>query len=707
MAKIKNDPNRIALILPYYGMVPSYFSCFLQSIEGRSFDVLFISDHDFYGRVPPNFLQIRLGFNELAEKVRAKLGSDAMLDTPYKLCDYKPLYGYLFEEYIRSYEYFAFGDCDVIFGKKIDEQIARLIDADYDVMSFRKYWISGSFCVLRNTQLLRELPFRASNLKEILRSRECQCFDELCGNWFGALKSGEMSIKDCENRKDSFSAVVWRSDDIKLFHEDLMCEDALNDSWIRVIDGRVWHGGEEVPAFHFINAKRSSAFASGWNRGGLKSKYVISRYGRFPAERVPWWGVVRVPISRIKAFCKRAANEGIVKTITQKVVCMWPSTRRSRDYVGIRTIPVGYLFSNYGTFLQHFALREKLRRMGFHTIRLPRDESRLGTLWIYNFCRLVIRLFRDVVLRRDVDSARAKMRIFARANKFISEFNRFIGHTIDRKAVKRCRFAIAGSDQVFSGYDGYNFMTDISEDVDVFSYAASADWTAAKLSDDWRQKAQSALQRFREISVREEAGATLLKEFLPNRDIQVLCDPVMLLTADDFRRSFKLVSSKQKRVLLCYFLNLKSPDEIDFESLRRYSKGANLELIIVASDNTECFVPRDLLKAPSPREFLQLLDDAEIVVTNSFHGTVLSMIFNRRFIVLYQGDCKGSGQNIRIESILKKFSLSEFASDANKLPKRLSQLAEVDYDWAKINLDIVNFATDSEMWLAKQLRKVC
>lgn len=697
------NTNRIVLILPYYGKLPPYFAYFLKSVEGRCFDVLFISDCNICGRVPPNFIQIRLCFNEFVEKIRSKLEFDIALESPYKLCDYKPLYGYILEEYIKDYEYFAFGDCDVVFGKKMDEEIARLIEADYDVMSFRKHWISGSFCILKNKLIIRELPFRATNLKEILQSSTCQCFDELCGNWFEELKRGEKTVLDCERVKDSFSAVVWRSRDIKFFHEDLMCENALVDAWIRVAGERVWLKREEVPAFHFINAKRSSAFASGWNGCGLKSQYVISRLGRFSTKRIPWWGAIRIPISRLMTFCRRAAKEGFVETIVRKVAQLRTSSPQSGIYVGVRTIPVEYLFSNYGTFLQHFALREKLKAKGFKTLRLPRKESWLDSIGTFRLCKLVARVLKDLLICWNSDSAKRRIRSFVRANKFMREFKSFIGRTIDIGAVDRCRIAIAGSDQVFSGYDGYNFLTDVPQEVPVISFAASADWTASKLSDDWRRKAQSSLRRYRAISVREEDGASLVKELLGERDIPTHCDPVMLLTADDYRKRFDLRTCNRRDVLLCYFLNLRSKDEINFNSLRRYSQDKGLKLIIVASDNTERFIPKDLLLSPSPKEFLQMFEDAELVVTNSFHGTVLSMIFNRRFITLYQKDYMGSGQNVRIESILKRFSLLELATDADTLPRWLSRVGDIDCDWVEINSRVQEFASRSEIWLYNQL----
>ncbi len=84
-------------------------------------------------------------FNRLASRV---FSIQVSVSSPYKLCDFKPMYGILFQEYIRDYEFWAFGDMDLVYGD-LTHFLTPLM-RENDVVSCRKGWVSGSLCVLRN-----------------------------------------------------------------------------------------------------------------------------------------------------------------------------------------------------------------------------------------------------------------------------------------------------------------------------------------------------------------------------------------------------------------------------------------------------------------------------------------------------------------------------------------------------------------------------
>lgn len=124
--------NKLALIIPYFGKLPQYMQLFWNSCAyNKEVDFfLFTDDISVNQHILPNnvFVYIR-SFEEIKKLFRTKLSDDQLyLETPYKLCDYKPTYGLVFQEYISSYDYWGHCDIDLIFGdimkflRKIDYQ---------------------------------------------------------------------------------------------------------------------------------------------------------------------------------------------------------------------------------------------------------------------------------------------------------------------------------------------------------------------------------------------------------------------------------------------------------------------------------------------------------------------------------------------------------------------------------------------------------
>lgn len=108
--------KRIVLINCYYGIFPDYFPLFLRSCqENSTIDFLIFTDNQ-YNELPKNVKFIKSTFEDIRNIIQSKFKFKITLDQPYKLCDYKPSYGYVFEEYIRKYDFWGYCDLDLIFG---------------------------------------------------------------------------------------------------------------------------------------------------------------------------------------------------------------------------------------------------------------------------------------------------------------------------------------------------------------------------------------------------------------------------------------------------------------------------------------------------------------------------------------------------------------------------------------------------------------
>lgn len=292
--------NRIVLILPFYGKLPGYFPLYLESLRGKNFDVLFVSDLDVV--VPQgieNVRILRLSFADVGRRIRERIEPTASLQDIRKLCDYKPMYGEIFREEIKAYDYWAFGDCDLIYGTALNALLDRILAQTPDIVSLRARWISGGFCLLRNSEKMRGLFRRADDWRGVVRVPTCCCFDECrSGEAFAALVAGKKSLEECRQEYgDGFAAVVWRSTDVKRFSEDLICESGLRHSQIAVRDGHVFLDAEEVPIFHYVGVKHRRYFSYPTKIPAARPlNYIVTDAGFFFASRmtgalrlVYWW----------------------------------------------------------------------------------------------------------------------------------------------------------------------------------------------------------------------------------------------------------------------------------------------------------------------------------------------------------------------------------------------------------------------------------
>lgn len=97
--------KRVAFVLPYYGRFPSYFQLFLDSCGGNpDFDWLVFTDDHYPYDYPDNVHVRHETFEDMRRRVMGRIDAPVNLDSPYKLCDFKPTYGLVFSEYLQEYD---------------------------------------------------------------------------------------------------------------------------------------------------------------------------------------------------------------------------------------------------------------------------------------------------------------------------------------------------------------------------------------------------------------------------------------------------------------------------------------------------------------------------------------------------------------------------------------------------------------------------
>ena len=168
-------------IIPYFGKFNNYFQLFLNSCStNENYNWLILTDDDGKYDYPKNVEVVNMKKSELEEKIKEKFPTLSInLNKAYKLCDFKPAYGYIFSEYIKDYLFWGYCDNDMIFGN-----IDHFINID-EILKYDKIGVNGHFTLYRNSKENNELFMSNSRYKYVFESEKICKFDEEFGKDFG------------------------------------------------------------------------------------------------------------------------------------------------------------------------------------------------------------------------------------------------------------------------------------------------------------------------------------------------------------------------------------------------------------------------------------------------------------------------------------------------------------------------------------------
>lgn len=169
--------KKCVLILPYFGKFNNYFPLFLKSCGmNPDFEWIIFTDNKDPYNYPDNVHKVMTTLAEVKEIAERKFGFPVCLNSAYKLCDYKPAYGFLFEEYIVGYRYWGHCDCDLIFGK-MGNFLDPLFEEGYD-----KIFAAGHLTLYKNNYDNNRRFMKPYNsrliYKEAFQTDQIYVFDE-------------------------------------------------------------------------------------------------------------------------------------------------------------------------------------------------------------------------------------------------------------------------------------------------------------------------------------------------------------------------------------------------------------------------------------------------------------------------------------------------------------------------------------------------
>ena len=172
--------KKVIFFIPYFGNLPNYFNHFLKSCEfNKEYGWIVFTDDNTPRAWPNNVLHVFMTFDELKDKIQSKFDFEIKIKEPHKLCDFKPAYGYIFEEYLNNTNYWGHCDIDTILGD-LDFFLSDLLNLDYD-----KLFCLGHMEIYKNTYENNRtfmLPLNGRYLyKESFSSYKTTVFDE-CGS---------------------------------------------------------------------------------------------------------------------------------------------------------------------------------------------------------------------------------------------------------------------------------------------------------------------------------------------------------------------------------------------------------------------------------------------------------------------------------------------------------------------------------------------
>ncbi|MDQ6469294.1 hypothetical protein RB619_01475 [Flavobacterium sp. LHD-80] len=174
----------IASITCWYGKFPWYFPYFLHSCSFNPTVDFYIITHNKnkIDNKPDNVKIIYKTLDEIKASASEKLGFKVSIDYPYKLCDFKPAYGFLFPEIVKDYDFWAQSDLDIIFG---DIRLFLTEDflASYDFISMRHDYTTGCFGLYRNNEKMNTFFMKSKDYKFVFSNPKHYCFDECNFAW--------------------------------------------------------------------------------------------------------------------------------------------------------------------------------------------------------------------------------------------------------------------------------------------------------------------------------------------------------------------------------------------------------------------------------------------------------------------------------------------------------------------------------------------
>jgi len=349
------------------------------------------------------------------------------------------------------------------------------------------------------------------------------------------------------------------------------------------------------------------------------------------------------------------------------------------------TVTIFHDGKNYGNFLQAWALQQFLGESNFILNFIPPYVGLKGRRKLPFFWR-IIALWRYLFHRK---TPFAEIKRLKFSGKYYSR-KKIIKSPPDADAF------ICGSDQMWN----YN-VNDLSENINDsddkiyfldfgppnikrVTYAVSMgmkEW-----SHSFTCKVLPALKKIDAISVREDSAVPFLNS-IGLKNIAITCDPTILWTADMYRSNFsqsEKVEYKCSGYIFAYIINKKS-----LNYMQKFFSGEKIFLYAI----------HKYKKGDSIAQWLHNIDTSSAIITDSFHGTVFSILFHKSFVSL----SSHTGKDERLFSLLRKIGLEYRLLNGSETKEAVEEILHRPIDWEQVDKILEEWRIYSANWLRNAL----
>lgn len=321
MRKDKAGMEKIAVLSVYYGALPPYYRLWLRSCEyNPTIDFYMVTDIEL-DNLPKNVYQINLSFNEFRCLAEKNLGRKVRIDAPYKLCDYRPMFGVILEDYLHGYDYWANCDMDMLFGD------LRTFFDRYKLSDYDRFLHLGHLSLYRNTD-------------------KCNQYYKLPGSNCGSWEQVVSTPKNC--LFDEWSGVygIYHKNNLPMFEERIFADISMIYNRFRLAlddpnydqqvfyweDGHVYrsywiNGVEKREEFIYIHFKKRHFDRETFDASTAKAFFVG------PDGFTLKTGPVKIEdVERINPFYGESYEKKELKELEWKEKMQWWKERISRMF---------------------------------------------------------------------------------------------------------------------------------------------------------------------------------------------------------------------------------------------------------------------------------------------------------------------------------------------------------------------------------------
>lgn len=354
--------------------------------------------------------------------------------------------------------------------------------------------------------------------------------------------------------------------------------------------------------------------------------------------------------------------------------------------VGILTFHAAY---NYGAVLQAYALKEKIKGLGYDCKIINfRTKKQIKKYSVIN-----TRRFNKATLAKNIQNIFYIKQIKNR-NK---NFEKFIENKLDiypnnwvdektlEEIIKEFDFIVCGSDQIWNISEKIDdksmcYFLNYKGNFKKISYAASFG-DSIKEIEETKECFIPLLKDFSNISVRENDA----QEFLNNNGIvsELTLDPTLLMDKEEWKKVIKDVNIEQPYIIY-YSVNSR---KYSIDLTKKISKElGGIKVINLVLHPKSAFSGFKHKIDYAPEEFLALINNAKMICTNSFHGTVFSIIFEKPFVAMFDMKDEKIVKEQRKYTLLKKLGLEDRIY-TTKSEIDIQKMLKIDYKEAKDKLE--------------------